>query len=35
MYNPETDMAEAFKAKQEKRAANFGDLLPMQRPSAD
>ena len=33
MYNPETDMAEAFKAKQEKRAAKFADLLPMRRPT--
>jgi len=29
MYNPETDMAEAFKARQEKRPGNFADLLPM------
>jgi len=31
MYNPETDMAEAFKAKQEKRLADFADLLPVRR----
>lgn len=31
MYNPETDMAEAFKAKQEKRAGQFADLLPMRK----
>ena len=29
MYNPETDMAEAFKARQEKRPGNFADLRPM------
>jgi enoyl-CoA hydratase len=34
MYNPETDMAEAFKARQEKRPGNFADLLPM-RPARD
>jgi enoyl-CoA hydratase len=28
MYNPETDMRESFVAKQEKRAAQFADLLP-------
>jgi len=31
MYNPENDMMESFKAKQEKRAGKFGDLLPMKR----
>ena len=31
MYNPETDMAEAFRARQEKHSANFGDLLPMRK----
>ena len=31
MYNPEIDMAESFKAKQEKRPGNFADLLPMKR----
>jgi len=29
MYNPETDMAEAFKAKMEKREPEFADLLPV------
>ncbi|MBS0278550.1 MAG: crotonase/enoyl-CoA hydratase family protein [Proteobacteria bacterium] len=28
MYNPETDMRESFVAKAEKRAPQFGDLLP-------
>jgi enoyl-CoA hydratase len=28
MYNPETDMREAFAAKREKRAPNFAGLLP-------
>ncbi len=28
MYNPQTDMLESFKAKAEKRAAKFADLLP-------
>jgi len=31
MYNPETDMREALTARQEKRATQFGDLLPQQR----
>jgi enoyl-CoA hydratase len=31
MYNPETDMAEAFRARQEKRTPDFGDLLPIRR----
>jgi enoyl-CoA hydratase len=31
MYNPETDMREAFMAKQEKRPANFEELLPLKR----
>ncbi|MBV8976781.1 MAG: crotonase/enoyl-CoA hydratase family protein [Alphaproteobacteria bacterium] len=31
MYNPETDMREALTARQEKRAAAFGDLLPNRR----
>ena len=32
MYNPEVDMAEAFKAKSEKRPGNFEDLLPIRKP---
>ena len=32
MYNPETDMREAFMAKQEKRAAKFDELLPVKKP---
>jgi enoyl-CoA hydratase len=31
MYNPETDMRESFVAKAEKRAAKFGDLLPLRK----
>ncbi|HVV64234.1 MAG TPA: crotonase/enoyl-CoA hydratase family protein [Rhizomicrobium sp.] len=31
MYNPETDMGEAFAAKQEKRAPRFADLAPLGR----
>jgi enoyl-CoA hydratase/carnithine racemase len=31
MYNPETDMMESFKAKQEKRAPKFDDLLPVRK----
>jgi len=31
MYNPETDMREALTARHEKRAAAFGDMLPMRR----
>ncbi|HEX4534426.1 MAG TPA: crotonase/enoyl-CoA hydratase family protein [Rhizomicrobium sp.] len=31
MYNPETDMREAFTAKQEKRAPKFDDLLPVKK----
>jgi enoyl-CoA hydratase len=31
MYNPETDMRESFVAKSEKRAAQFGDLLPLRK----
>lgn len=31
MYNPETDMRESFVAKQEKRAAEFADLLPLRK----
>lgn len=31
MYNPETDMAEAFKARMEKREPKFADLLPVRR----
>ena len=31
MYNPETDMREAFMAKQEKRPAKFDDLLPVKK----
>jgi enoyl-CoA hydratase len=31
MYNPETDMRESFVAKQEKRAADFADLLPLRK----
>jgi len=31
MYNPETDMLESFKAKNEKRAPQFGDLLPLKK----
>ncbi|MBV9992028.1 MAG: crotonase/enoyl-CoA hydratase family protein [Alphaproteobacteria bacterium] len=31
MYNPETDMREALTARHEKRAASFGDMLPMRR----
>jgi enoyl-CoA hydratase len=31
MYNPEMDMREAFMAKQEKRPANFEELLPLKR----
>jgi enoyl-CoA hydratase len=32
MYNPETDMREAFAAKQEKRAPQFADLAPLRKP---
>lgn len=32
MFNPETDMAEAFAARQEKREPNFKDLLPRRKP---
>lgn len=31
MYNPETDMAESFIAKRDKRPAEFADLLPFKR----
>jgi enoyl-CoA hydratase len=31
MYNPETDMREAFMAKQEKRTPDFADLLPLRK----
>ena len=31
MYNPETDMLESFKAKNEKRAPVFADLLPVKK----
>ena len=31
MYNPQTDMLEAFSAKNEKRAPNFADLLPVKK----
>ena len=31
MYNPETDMREAFMAKQEKRPPQFADLLPLRK----
>jgi enoyl-CoA hydratase len=31
MYNPETDMLESFKAKNEKRAPVFTDLLPVKK----
>ena len=31
MYNPAVDMAESFKAKAEKRAARFDELLPIRR----
>ena len=31
MYNPETDMREAFMAKQEKRDPQFADLLPLRK----
>jgi enoyl-CoA hydratase len=31
MYNPETDMREAMVAKKEKRAAQFGDLIPIKK----
>jgi enoyl-CoA hydratase len=31
MYNPETDMRESFTAKAEKRAPQFGDLLPLRK----
>jgi enoyl-CoA hydratase len=31
MYNPETDMREAFAARQEKRAPQFADLAPLKR----
>jgi len=31
MYNPESDMRESFVAKQEKRAPQFADLLPLRK----
>ena len=31
MYNPETDMKESFVAKAEKRAPQFGDMLPLRK----
>jgi enoyl-CoA hydratase len=31
MYNPEADMMESFKARAEKRAPQFGDLLPIRK----
>jgi len=31
MYNPETDMRECFMAKQERRAPQFADLLPLKK----
>ncbi len=31
MYNPETDMLESFNAKNEKRAPQFADLLPVKK----
>jgi hypothetical protein len=31
MYNPECDMTETFKARGEKRAPQFADLLPVRR----
>ena len=31
MYNPETDMRESFMAKQERRAPQFADLLPLKK----
>ena len=29
MFNPTADMMESFKAKQEKRAPEYADLLPL------
>src|SRR6185312_10051597 len=31
MYNPETDMRESFRARQENRKAEFADLLPLRK----